>query len=325
MVKMYNTLMMWMGRGLAFFIVVVSILLMPRFVLAQRNMVTPKVSPTVAVVDSIATGSAEATAAAMTATPAAQLIVEKATVKKQDITETQGPTVGKLGQYVLSRPQSPLGVTNFLQYAIRLAILSGMPGSTIVLVLLFPLVAAMIAAARHLIGLRGFGIFTPAVLSVAFVATGIVTGIFLFVIILSTATLSKNVLKKAKLQYLPRMALLLWFVCVGVLVVLLGAPLLQLQNLMTLSIFPILILVLLAETFIEVQFSKSKREATELTVETIILALISSLVLSLEMVQRFAMIYPELLLLGVGVFDVFMGRYVGLRYTEYRKFKKLLK
>jgi len=60
-------------------------------------------------------------------------------------------------------------------------------------------------------------------------------------------------------------------------------------------------------------------------VETIILALISSLVLSLEMVQRFALIHPELLLIMVALFDVFMGKYVGLRYTEYRKFKKLLK
>ena len=56
-----------------------------------------------------------------------------------------------------------------------------------------------------------------------------------------------------------------------------------------------------------------------------ILALISSLVLSLETVQKFALIHPELLLLLVAVFDIFMGKYTGLRYTEYRKFKKLLK
>lgn len=275
-------------------------------------------------ISGVASESAEAGASAI-ATPAAQLIVREVAEKKPDITEVQGPTVGKLGQYVLSQPIRPLGVTNFLQYAIRNAILAGIPGSTIVLIILFPLVAALIAGARHLIGLRGFGIFTPAVLSVAFVATGILTGIFLFMVILGMATLGKNVLKKAKLQYLPRMALLLWFVSLGVLGVLLAAPYLNFQNLASLSIFPILILILLAETFIEVQIGKSPREARDLTVETIILALISSLVLSLEMVQRFALVHPELLLLMVATFDVFMGRYTGLRYTEYKKFKKLLK
>ena len=83
--------------------------------------------------------------------------------------------------------------------------------------------------------------------------------------------------------------------------------------------------MLLAENFIEVQIGKSKREATELTVETIILALICSLVLSLQSLQKFALLHPELLLVSVAVFDVFVGKYVGLRYTEYRKYKKLLK
>lgn len=264
-----------------------------------------------------------ATEAAEMATPAAQTIVQQVTEKKADITETQGPTVGKLGQYVLSQKVGEMSPANFIQHAIRRAIVAGIPGSTIVLVILFPLVAAIIAGARHLIGLRGFGIFTPAVLSVAFVATGIVTGILLFLIILGVANLGRKLLKKAHLQYLPRMALLMWFICLGVLAVLLTAPWLGLEALMNLSIFPILMLVLLAETFIEVQMGKSRREATELTVETLILALISSLVLSLEAVQRFALVNPELLLIMVAALDVFLGRYVGLRYTEFKKFKQL--
>jgi hypothetical protein len=215
-------------------------------------------------------------------------------------------------------------LTNFLQHAIRNAILSGVPGSTIVLVILFPLVAAIIAGARHLIGLRGFGIFTPAILSVAFVATGILTGIVLFLVILGVATVAKNVLRRAKMQYLPRMALLIWFMCLGVLAVMLAAPWVGLESLVTLSIFPILILVLLAETFIEVQIGKSQREASELTTETIVLALISSLVLSLEAVQQFALVNPEFLLGLVALLNIFLGRYKGLRFTEYTKFKKLI-
>ena len=293
---------------------------------ARTPSITPdQISTPGSVLAIQATDSATATEAGETATSAAAAVVQEVTERKPNVTEPGGEIAGQLEQYVINQPQTALSGFNFLQHAIRTAVMSGVPANTIVLVILFPLVAALIAAGRHLVGLRGFGIFTPAVLSVAFVATGIITGILLFLIILGMATLGKNVLKKAKLQYLPRMAFLLWFVCLGVLAVLLIAPVLGLENLMKLSIFPILILVLLAETFIEVQIGKSRREAMELTVETIILALISSLVLSLEMVQRFALIHPELLLIMVALFDVFMGKYVGLRYTEYRKFKKLLK
>lgn len=290
---------------------------------AQRTPITQP-SPTLTQEEiAIASQSAEASrAAALNATPSAALI-ERVVDNKPNITEEQGVVKSQLQQYLLDNPADPLTITNALQHAIRQAVSRGVPANTIVLVLLFPMVAALIAASRHLIGLRGFGIFTPAVLSVAFVATNVVTGILLFGIILFMATLGRKALKRLKLQYLPRMALIMWFVCMGVLAALLVAPLLSLGSLATLSIFPILILVLLAENFIEVQIGKSQSEAMELALETIVLALISSLVLSLNSLQKFALLHPELLVSVIALFDIFMGKYSGLRLTEYIKFKRL--
>ena len=273
---------------------------------------------------SLATESGEATMSGE-ATGAARLAVERVVERKPDITEPEGEVKGRLEQYLAEQELGPLNWNNFLRYAIRRAVEMGVPANTIVLILLFPAVAAIIAAGRHLIGLRGFGIFTPAVLSVAFVATGIVSGIVLFVIILFAASVGRKMVRRLRLQYMPRMALMLWLVSLGVLAALMVAPVLNFSTLAQLQIFPILILILLAENFIEVQIGKSEREATQLTVETIILALISSLVLSLDMVQWFALMNPELLVVLVAVFDIFVGKYVGLRYTEYVKFKKLLK
>lgn len=273
---------------------------------------------------SLATESAIASSSALEATSAAKLVVERVVEKKPDITETQGVIKGKLERYLEEQVVGPWSPLNFLQHGIREAVRQGVPANTIVLVLLFPVVTAIIAASRHLIGLRGFGIFVPAMLSVAFVATGMVAGIVMFLAILFLATTGRQLVKRFKLQYLPRMALLLWLVAVGVLGVLVVSPLIKFVALANVNIFSILILILLAENFIEVQYGKSPREARELTVETIILALISSLVLSLEVLQRFALIHPEALLLLVAIFDVFLGRYVGLRWNEYRKFKKLV-
>ena len=305
-----------MRKWLYLLFVVMVFLVFPVQVRGQGSVVGPKVLVESELEDDEATEAGEAIPS---------VIVEKVVEKKPDLTEPEGEVKGKLEKYLEKQVVGPLGVKNVLRHAVREAVKRGVPANTIVLVLLFPVVAAVIAASRHLLGLRGFGLFTPAVLSVAFVATGIVVGILLFLVILMVATIGRVILKKLKLQYLPRMALLLWFVSLGVFAALFAAPFLNLEALVKVGIFPILILILLAENFIEVQIGKSQKEAVELTVETIILALISGWVLGLDAVQRFAILNPEWLVLGVAVFNVFVGKYVGLRLLEYLKFRKLLK
>lgn len=287
---------------------------------AKAQSRLPAATPTAVV--SVAEPEKEATLSGESSSSAT--IVEKVVEKKPDITESKPEIKGKLEKYLADNPPSSLTVTNFLQHAIREAVKQGVPANTIVLVLLFPLVAALIAASRHLVGVRGLGIFLPAVLSVVFVSTGIVVGILLFLIILTVATAARLVLRKLKLQYLPRMALLLWFVSLGVLAALFVSPYLNLEALTAISIFPILLLVLLAEQFIDLQIGKSVKEAVELTFETVLMALSCSLILNLDFLQKYVLLNPEITVLAVAVFDIFAGKYTGLRYLEYKKFKKIL-
>lgn len=217
-------------------------------------------------------------------------------------------------------------LTNPLKHAIRGAVEAGVPVETIVLLLLLPLVAAVIAAARHIVGLRGFGIFLPAALSVVFVATGPVVGLGLFLVIVLTSTSARILLRRSrvKLQYLPRMALILWFVVLGVLGVLFAAPYLPQFELAKVSIFAVLFLVLLAEDFTRAQIGKSVRTAINLTSETLILALVSFAFLTYRSIQTFALLNPEIFLLGIAVFNFLVGKYVGLRFLEFWRFRKLI-
>lgn len=279
--------------------------------------------PSAAAAQDLATGSAEQKIEVEQATKSATGQIEAAA--KQDITERTSPVKGKLERYLAEKEPGPLGVTNFLQYAIRRAVNQGVSANTIVLVLLFPLVAALIAASRHLLGLTGFGIFVPAILAVAFLATGIRVGILMFAIIWLVATLARSLTKKLRLQYLPRLAMLMWFISIGVLLVLLGAVNVGFGALSAVSIFPILILMLLAENFIEVQVGKSRREAIRVTAQTLVMAVAASVVLKLNIVQKFVLLNPELSLFLVALFDIYVGKYVGLRALELVKFKDLLK
>jgi hypothetical protein len=214
---------------------------------------------------------------------------------------------------------------NLFQPVIAQAIAQGVSEETIVLLLLLPLVASLVAAARHLIGFRGFGILIPMAMAVTFVAIGMGTGIFVFLVILSIASLMRRVLEKFRLHYLPRMALLLWFVSLGILGLIFIAPYLNLGQLMTISIFTIIILILLAEEFIAVQINKSLREAARLTGETVILAFLGYLIFSLDLLKNFALNYPLWVILIPFFFNLWVGRFTGLRLIEYWRFRKILR
>ncbi len=251
--------------------------------------------------------------------------VPQAVFAQVDLTDPSAIQVHELEAVLAGQNPGP-ALTNPLKHAIRNAAQAGVPLNTIILLLLLPVVASLIAGARHLIGLRGFGIFLPAALSIAFFAIGPVLGIGLFLLIVAISTAARVVMRKLKfrLQYLPRMAIILWLVSLGVLGALFAAPVFGNRDIVDVSIFPVLFLVLLAEDFARVQLGKSVAVAINLTSETLVLALISFAVLSLEPVWHFALLNPEILLVSVVVFDFFLGKYVGLRLLEVWRFRKLI-
>ncbi|KKR10802.1 MAG: hypothetical protein UT39_C0015G0015 [Candidatus Woesebacteria bacterium GW2011_GWA1_39_21] len=263
-----------------------------------------------------------------TASPSATIVPPSPSqaVERPDLTQKTESTVEPLRKILDSQVIGTILPWNIFKYAIRQAVGAGVPVNTIVLILLLPLIATIIAAVRQLVGLRGFGIFLPASLSVVFVATGPVVGIVLFLIIVFVSTATRMLLRKAKikLQYLPRMALILWVVSVGVLCVLFLTPVIRYPGLTNVSIFAVLILALLTEDFIRVQLGKSVRTAIRLTYETIILSTVSYLFLTFKSIQEYALLHPEIYLGVLFMADLILGRYTGLRVMELWRFRKLI-
>lgn len=275
----------------------------PGSVLAQ----TPKGSP-------VATASAEPTSVPTPEPP------------RVDITQKTSETLGPLEVLLKNQELGEVWPENPVKYAIRGAVSAGVPANTIVLLLLLPFIAFVIAFSRNVVGIRGFGIFLPAALSVVFVATGPIVGIGIFLVIVAVSTAIRMVLRKLKLrlQYLPRMSFILWAAVVGVLGILFLAPVIKFPDLANVSIFAVLIMVLLAEDFIRVQLGKSAKTALSLTFETLILALISFFFLTLKPLQAYVLLNPELSLLGVAIGDLILGKYTGLRVMEFYRFRKLI-
>lgn len=232
----------------------------------------------------------------------------------------------RLEQTLDSQVVTSIWPFNFLKVGIRQAVSNGVQANTIVLLLLFPLVAGFVAFSRNVIGIKGFGIFSPAVVSVAFLSTGVTAGLILFFAIIAAALVGRVVIRfLGKIPYMPRMAIIIWMVSFAVLGLLLLSPFLNLAPLTSLGIFPVLLFVLLAETFIEVQIKHTLQAAVTMTVETLILALVSFFVMSSFWIQELVLLNPEISALAILLTDVLIGRYTGLRLLEMWRFRELLK
>lgn len=313
---------LWKSLILSLFFLA-AIIGVPTHVHAQATASSALESGEILLLNPEATDEAMASSAAA-ASEAAQISEKIQEKKDQDLTDTGGKQKSELAAYLDQHPPGPLSWNNVLQHAIVAAVNEGVPANIIVLVILFPVVASLIATSRHVVGLKGFGIYIPAVLSVAFVSTGIIPGLILFAAITGTAFLTTRLLKRTKMPYLPRTALLLWTISLGIFGLLMLAPIINITEIMSVNIFPVLILVLLSENFLDAQARSKETQALALTAETIILAIIASLLLRWGVLQRIALSEPELLLFFTAVGNVIIGKFSGLRVSERLRFGAII-
>lgn len=215
-------------------------------------------------------------------------------------------------------------VFNSLKLAMRKAVADGVSPNTLVLLFLFPLVAALVAFSRQVVGVSGFGMIVPALLSVAFLSTGGLVGLVLLAFILLAAVLGRVAIKKIKVPYLPKLAILIWLISMAVLGLLIMSPLIGLERLLTVGIFPIMLFVLLAETFIEAQITRNFATSFGMTLETVVLAFIAYKVISNPGVQAQVLLQPEITVIVILLIDLLIGKYKGLRLSEIWRFRKLL-
>jgi len=212
-------------------------------------------------------------------------------------------------------------MSQIIQYMIS----QGVPQETVVLLLMLPIVATIIAFSRQIIGIKGFGIYTPLIISFAFLATGLKYGLAIFIAILLVGTLVRLLVKKFRLLYLPRMAIVLILVALTILIVFLEGAYSGRHGLISASIFAILIMITLVEKFIATQINQGAKRTIIITSETLILSIICYWVASWLWLQNMVLAYPLSIILGSIIVNILLGKWTGLRLSEYFRFQKVIK
>lgn len=213
----------------------------------------------------------------------------------------------------------------YLNPLIKFFVDQGVPLETIILLLMLPIIATLIAFFRQVIGIKAFGIYTPLIVTFSFLATnGVKYGIAVFLTVLIVGMLMRFALKPFRLLYLPRVAIMLTVVALFILGILVLGGNLKRTGLASVSIFPILIMITIVEKFIAVQIEKGDKMAIRLALETLIISLIGYYLAIWSPLLKFIAAYPWAVLLTIPI-NVLLGKWTGLRLSEYFRFKDVIK
>ncbi len=196
---------------------------------------------------------------------------------------------------------------------------SGVPLPALTLILILPVIASIVVVARVVIGVQTFGMFGPVIVSLAFITTGLWWGTLTFVVIVGLGVLLRAALQHLRLQAMARLAILIALVSAVMGGLTYFGAIMGIGPLLHLSVFPMLIMANVIESFAASQAELGTRHAVRLTLNTLLLSMACYVIVDRAGLQSLVLAYPELLLATV-VVNVAVGKWRGVRLLEYRRF-----
>lgn len=207
---------------------------------------------------------------------------------------------------------------------------SGIPKESFFLILSLPFVAFIITFFRYVIGVRSFSIYEPLIIAYAlyFISTDFIVGLkfgipFIFAIWL-VGEIFGRISRRSRLHHFSIISLKLSLASFFVIGVLVTAVYFEKSGFFSINPLPLIIMITLLEAISAFQAKKGNFEANILTIQTLFLAIISYSVISSYAFASFLVTnYYLAVFVLFGIY--FIGRYSGLKLSEFIRFKDVLK
>jgi len=199
-----------------------------------------------------------------------------------------------------------------------------------------PLVITIIGFAKYIMGFKSFGIYVPVIITYMFyqfsridgetVSTwqGLKYGLFMIVIVFVSSYVSYKVIQPLALHYYSKLAIVTTTVTISLLLVLFILDLINREGILRVDIFSLILIASISERFTNMLASKQTKIALMLSLQTIFLGMLCFFIISSEELQTAFLKYPWLILLSFPI-NYVIGRFTGLRITEFFRFKDLIK
>ncbi len=200
---------------------------------------------------------------------------------------------------------------------------SGLPEPLVRMLVLIPLGALLVAAARIFVGFEIYGTFLPVLAALAFRESGFWIGSALFFSVLAGGLLVRTLLDPMKLLMVARLSIVMTLSILLLVAVSMVGARLGSRQLEAATLLPIVILTMMVERFYVVQLERGRRAAILIALNTWLLTGVVFATLTWAPTQALFLSYPELLAAVVGL-QVLAGRWTGLRLYELWKYRDVI-
>ncbi len=199
----------------------------------------------------------------------------------------------------------------------------GMPFSLLRTILMLPIGALVVVVFRNVVGMPTFGTFLPALIAAASGETGALWGVLAVIIIVAMVALVRWAVHRLELLHSPTLAILLAAVALTVLATSLIAEHVGLGKLARITMFPLAVMAITAERFFLALTEHGTKKAVKELAGTLAVMIACFVVMNSLALQVLVIGFPEVLLFVVAA-DVYLGRWVGVRVSEYLRFRSLV-
>ena len=226
---------------------------------------------------------------------------------------------------IVDTESSRLSWNNFLLYFVNYMRSAGISSEILILILMIPIITCLIAFVKQVIGISTFGVYLPTIVTLFFLTIGLKFGLPILFLILLSGFLTRFALKKVRMLYTPRMAIVLSISSITIFFILAGGIYFELfdAEFVKIAIFPLLVMSTLAERFVNLQSDEGYKSAFIAMSEMLSVSLVGYFLVGKWIYfQDLLLAYPEIILLFIFL-NILLGRWTGLRLVEYFRFREI--
>ncbi len=189
-------------------------------------------------------------------------------------------------------------------------------------ILLVPIGTLIVVFLRVLIGIRTSGTFMPILMALAFMQTSLITGLIIFVVVVSIGLWIRSTLSHLNLLLVARISSVV-IVVIGIMAGLsIISYKLGINQLLTVTLFPMIILSWTIERMSVLWEEEGPKEVVVQGFGSLLVASLAYLVMTNSLVEHLTFNFPELLFVILAL-NLLLGQYTGYRLTELARFQPL--
>ncbi len=211
--------------------------------------------------------------------------------------------------------------------------------NTIIMIMMLPIIATIIGFVRHIIGLKSLGLYAPIILTFAYFQLavsipsekwidralyGFKIGIILTLVVFITSYIAHWLTKKIRLHYFPKIALILTAVAFSFYILIIIAHFTQKTTFLKSGFLPMILIATVSEQFVAIFVKKHFKTTFKLASTTVITSYMAFLLVIYQPFQNLLILHPYLIFITI-IFNFVIGKFTGLRITEYIRFKSILR